>query len=81
MTKPIIIAICGKSATGKDATAKWLVNTLNDMSYPAHLMVSDTTRPARVNEKHGIDYRFINKNTFIQELKRNNYFEHTEFRG
>lgn len=52
MTKPIIIAICGKGCSGKNTLLKEL-----DSNIPR--LVSCTTRPPREGEKEGEDYYFV----------------------
>lgn len=78
--KKVIIAIVGKSASGKDSLAKQLVNVLKD-KYDCGTIVSYTTRPQRVGEKEGIDYKFVNKETFVFLKKMNSFLETTDFNG
>lgn len=52
MTKPVIVAICGKGCSGKDTLLKELGSGI------PHL-VSCTTRPPREGEKEGEDYYFV----------------------
>ena len=49
-----LIAICGKSASGKDTLARGLSRELG-----YNLIVKDTSRPSRHNETHGQDYYFV----------------------
>ena len=42
-------------------------------------MVSVTTRGPRINEKHRIDYYFVNKNEFAKLMENNKLIEYTEF--
>ena len=80
LEKQIIVAICGKSASGKDTLAKGLAkhNTLKNYS---HLIVSDTTRPPRDYEINDIDYHFITTNQFLSNIHHEKYLETTSFRG
>ena len=39
------------------------------------LSISDTTRPARDNEKNGVDYNFIKESEFLNRAKNNAYIE------
>lgn len=80
-SKPMIIAICGKSATGKDTLAKWLVSSLKLQGYPAQAIVSDTTRPSRKNETNGSDYNFLTKDAFYDKINSSEYLEYTSFNG
>lgn len=79
-SRPILLAFCGKSATGKTSTAKWLHNQLMRMSIPSKIIVSDTTRPPREKEKDGIDYNFISEQSFIKRINKHAYIEWTQFR-
>lgn len=80
MDKPIIIAICGKSAAGKDALKHYLWSTLCSQLKPAHKMVSDTTRPKRDKEKDGVDYNYLTAEEFLEKADKREYLEYTSFR-
>lgn len=77
--KPIILAICGKSASGKDTLAKSLSASISPY-YKTNLIISDTTRPKRSSEQNGVDYNFLSERTFLQNIQDGNYFEYTIFR-
>jgi guanylate kinase len=81
MNKPTIIAICGKSSSGKDSTARELCSLLSSVGYNAGGLVSDTSRPPRDCEKKGVDYNFISCYNFINKIKDNKYLEWSKFRG
>ena len=81
MTKPIIIAICGKSASGKDTLAKKLHKYLCKRGVDAGLIVSDTTRPKRDYEVQGVDYNYIPHMTFLDKQYGGEYLEWAEFKG
>jgi len=62
-SKPVVLAIFGKSAAGKD--------TLKDMlrNYPTfHIMRQWTTRPMRDNEKQDAEYHFCSVEEFTKQL-------------
>lgn len=80
-SKSVILAICGKSATGKDSLAKWLYQDLDKKGYLCNLIVSDTTRPMRENEKNKIDYNFISEENFKMKILKKQYLEYSAFRG
>jgi guanylate kinase len=79
--RPIIIAICGKSATGKDTLAKQIVNTFKWENIPVRMIVSDTTRPPRPSETKNIDYHFITTETFHRKKNESRYLEWAYFNG
>lgn len=75
----LVLAICGKSATGKDSLANAL--SKEKSQYKIHKVVSDTSRPIRANEKSGRDYNFISEDEFIDKAVDGEYLEVTRFRG
>lgn len=81
MDKPIIIAICGKSASGKDTLANWMIGDFKYKNIPVNKIVSYTTRPPRMNEKNGEDYYFISAKEFLNEAEKGNFLEYSRFRG
>lgn len=81
MTRPIIIAICGKSASGKDTLAKKLHKFLCKRGVDAGLIVSDTTRPKRDYEVEGLDYHYVPHMTFLDKQYGGEYIEWAEFKG
>ena len=74
--KPVIIAICGAAASGKDTLLNALAPALG-----ATKIISDTTRPPRVGEKQGVDYNFTDTAVFWWNVEHNYYLEWTSFRG
>lgn len=71
--KPNVIAIVGKSGSGKDSLAQQIVT--NDDRFS--LVVTATTRPKRDYEINGIDYIFMTKEKFDKTEK----IEETSFNG
>ena len=67
-----IIIISSPSGAGKTTLCKMLIKKLKYLS----LSVSYTSRSRRLNEVHGKDYYFVNKNKFL-ELKKKDYFIET----
>lgn len=78
MSLPIVIAIFGKAASGKDTFARDLAENLGDA---AHLVVSTTTRPKRACEVEGREYHFVDEDTFRQRKYSGQFIETNEFRG
>lgn len=69
-----IIVLCGKCCTGKDTVAKML-----DNSSRFTVAVSHTTRPKRVGEKDGVEYHFIDTDTFVDMAKNDAFVEVREY--
>ena len=81
MNKPVILAICGKSCTGKTALTKMLVKVLNQDGVEASQILSCTTRPMRPGEVDGVDYKFVDCEEFYELAANRKLLEHTEFRS
>lgn len=79
--KPLIVAICGKSAAGKDTLAKELTVELRNQGWKVNRLVSDTSRPPRAGEIADIDYHFISRKAFENNIQHNKYLEYSEFNG
>jgi guanylate kinase len=69
------IVIVGKSASGKDH----LKDLLKKRGFKAS--VSHTTRPPRKGEVNGIDYHFIDVDTFKKMADAGEFLEYAEFNG
>ncbi len=63
-----MIILVGASASGKTEVAKYL-----KQHYGIRKVVTHTTRSMRTNEVDGVDYHFVDKQTFLA-LKNQNYF-------
>lgn len=74
--KPIVIALCGKSASGKD----WYMNHLAN-KYKWNRVVSWTTRPPRNGEVNNFDYCFVDDDAFLAMDIRDDLLERCNFRG
>ena len=77
MNKYKVIAICGKSASGKDTLLRTIMT-----DYPwLHRIINCTTRPPRENERDNIDYHFLSLDEFVKKsLVMNKMIEVTQFR-
>ena len=71
MKKGIFVVISGPSGVGKDTIVRRLVNDgLGIYS------VSMTTRKRRKGEIDGVDYFFLSKDEFLDNIKKDNLFEY-----
>lgn len=68
-----IIAIIGKTSSGKDTAAKYLHN-----KYGLDMVVSHTTRPMRTYETNGKEHWFDTKSEFDNFLKNNKIIAYTK---
>lgn len=75
--KPILIAIVGKSASGKTYLMQELLKS--NFKYSLVPLISSTTRPPREGEKEGEDYHFLSTEDFLEKRKQNQFLEWTYF--
>ena len=74
MKKGKLVIISGPSGVGKSTIRQQVLETISDAWYS----VSMTTRPKRENEQEGIDYYFISKEQFLENIKNDNFIEYEE---
>jgi len=66
----MIVAITGPSGSGKTTLRKWLIREKVCQSG-----ISCTTRPPREDEKHGVDYYFIDPHEFAKRIMKKEFIE------
>ena len=71
----IIIALFGKSASGKDSIQNFICKNYKH----THKIISCTTRPPRINEVDGRDYFFISQEEFFNKTFDSKMLETTIF--
>lgn len=76
MNKYRIIAICGKSAAGKDT----LLQSIIQNNPEVHEIISCTTRPPREGEIDGKNYFFLTPTQFTIKCHRGEMLESSKFR-
>lgn len=76
MNKYKIIAICGKSASGKDT----LLQTMKHHNTDLHEIISCTTRPPRDYEVDGVNYFFLTLEEFAHKDCMGEMLEVSKFR-
>ena len=76
MNKYKVIAICGKSASGKDTLLRNIIT-----NYPwLHRIINCTTRPPRDNEVDGKNYHFLSLEEFAHRDIKGEMIEVAKFR-
>ncbi len=73
----ILIIISSPSGAGKTTLARRLLGEFPDLRFS----VSYTTRPPRVNERHGVDYFFVNGDEFRRMVEVGEFAEYAEVHG
>jgi len=70
--EPLLIVLSGPSGVGKDVT----LQALKKRNIPLHFVVTATTRAARPEETHGVDYFFYSKEEFQAMIDENELLEY-----
>ncbi|MCY4561149.1 MAG: guanylate kinase [Flavobacteriaceae bacterium] len=70
-----LIVVTAPSGSGKTSIVKFLIK---NCSPPLSFSISATSRPARMNEKHGKDYYFLSLQEFKKHIKRGLFVEYRE---
>lgn len=70
--EPLLIVLSGPSGVGKDVT----LQALKKRNIPLHFVVTATTREARPEETHGVDYFFYSKEEFQEMIDANELLEY-----
>lgn len=77
MDKYKIIALYGKSASGKDTFLRMALKCFKNF----HKIISSTTRPPREGEEDGVAYHFLTNEEFAIQVLNCSMFEAATFRG
>ena len=73
---PLLIVISGTSGAGKDSVARALVRRMEENGFPAHFVVTATSRPMRETEVDGVDYLFVSRAEFEQMIAKDELLEY-----
>ena len=63
---PLLVLLSGPSGVGKDAA----IGELKKLDRPWHFAITATTRPMRPGEQDGVDYVFLDIDTFHKMRER-----------
>ena len=74
---PLLVVLSGPSGAGKDA----VLAELRKLERPWHFAVTATTRPMRDGERDGVDYVFLDDDTFARMRERDEFIECAEVYG
>jgi len=70
--EPLLIVISGPSGVGKDS----IIQRMKLRSLPVHFVVTATTRAARPEEVHGVDYLFMTSDQFAETIEQGELLEY-----
>jgi len=77
LNKGAILLLSGPSGCGKSSLLKKLYKEIKNY----YFSISTTTRDPRVGEVHGVDYLFVEKREFEEDIKSGNFLEWAEVHG
>lgn len=72
-----MMVLSGPSGVGKDA----VLSRIRELGYSQHIVVTATTRAIRPTEKDGVDYIFLDQDTFDKKVADNEFLEWAEVYG
>ncbi len=76
-SRGILFVLSGPSGAGKGTLRECLFQKVSNIVFS----ISCTTRPPRNGEKNGVDYRFIDKNEFMNLVDSGEFLEWAEVHG
>ena len=74
---PLLVVLSGPSGVGKDS----VLRHLKDMDMNFHFTVTATTRAQRPGEEDGVDYLFMDRDTFHQMVTEDEFLECAQVYG
>ena len=74
---PLLVVLSGPSGVGKDAA----LAELKGLDRHWHFVVTATTRPQRAGERDGVDYIFLDTETFLAMRGRDELLEYAQVYG
>ena len=74
---PLLVVLSGPSGVGKDAA----LARMKQLDRPWHFVVTATTRPQRPGEQNGVDYIFLDSDTFLKMKERDEFLECAQVYG
>jgi guanylate kinase len=72
-----VYIVSAPSGSGKTTLLQHLLRTFKDLKFS----VSHTTRKPRAGERHGVDYFFTDRNSFLRMVDAGDFLEWTEYQG
>jgi len=74
-----LVILSGPSGSGKTSIAREVCKRIGlDKTY---FSISTTTRPPRDGEQNGVDYFFVTKDEFLEDIANNQFLEWAEVHG
>ena len=73
----VVLVLSGPSGAGKSSLINKISNDIGEYIFS----ISTTTRSIREGEVDGIDYHFVSKEDFIQDIENDNFLEYAVVHG
>jgi len=77
MHKGAILVLSGPSGAGKST----IINAASGEIGEYYFSISTTTREPRIGEENGVDYFFVSKACFEEDIKAGNFLEYAQVHG
>jgi len=74
-----LVILSGPSGSGKTSVAREVCKRLGEDK--TYFSISSTTRPPREGEKDGVDYFFLSKDEFLEDIENQEFLEWAEVHG
>jgi len=71
-SEQLLVVISGHSAAGKDT----VIQRMKERDLQIHFVITATTRPARDDEQHGVDYFFVSHDEFARMIENDELIEY-----
>lgn len=75
-----LFCLIGESSVGKNVIFDEVLKLAQQENLNIKPLISNTTRPPRHNEKHGIDYNFVTMHQFDTDYKNEDVAEYNTYR-
>ena len=77
----ILFIVSSPSGGGKTTLIREAIERLAEYEIVGHFSISHTTRPARPKETDGVDYHFVDDQTFERMVQNGDFLEWAEYAG
>ena len=74
-----LVILSGPSGSGKTSIARRVCEIIGEDK--TYFSISSTTRKPRQNEQNGVDYFFLSKDEFLEDIQNNEFLEWAEVHG
>jgi len=74
-----LVVLSGPSGSGKTSVAREVCKRIGEDK--TYFSISSTTRSPRAGEKDGVDYFFLSKDQFLEDIQNNQFLEWAEVHG